>query len=108
MAWSPPTAACYCPCLFCLQALGRYQKLAALLRGEYPAGLLPPAPPGYIADRIRELAGALQNCYQTKLCSLNSCWAWAKVVCQRGSKSVRVRGATPQDMSYIVLSCKHA
>ena len=42
--------------LACLEALTRYQGLAALLRGEFPAGLLPPAPQGYIACRIRELA----------------------------------------------------
>lgn len=40
------------------QAVNAYQRLAALLRGEYPPGLLPPAPQGYVVARIRELAGA--------------------------------------------------
>ena len=34
-----------------------YQRLAALLAGEAPRGLLPPAPRGYVALRIRQLAG---------------------------------------------------
>jgi hypothetical protein len=50
-----------------LQALDRYQKLSALLRGEYPAGLLPPSPPGYIAERIRELAGRTLTMHQCPL-----------------------------------------
>lgn len=40
----------------CLHALIRYQKLAALLRGESPGGLLPLCPPGYLAQRVRDLA----------------------------------------------------
>ena len=41
-----------------LQAVNAYQRLAQLLRGEYPPGLLPPTPQGYVVARIRELAGA--------------------------------------------------
>lgn len=41
-----------------LQAVNAYQRLSALLRGEYPPGLLPPTPQGYIVARICELAGA--------------------------------------------------
>ncbi|PRW20681.1 Transmembrane 209 [Chlorella sorokiniana] len=40
----------------CLEAVNAYQRLSALLRGEYPAGLLPPTPQGYVVARIRELA----------------------------------------------------
>lgn len=40
-----------------LQAVEVYQRLAALLAGEAPRGLLPPAPRGYAALRIRQLAG---------------------------------------------------
>ena len=43
----------------CLDAVNAYQRLSALLRGEYPPGLLPPAPQGYVAARIRQLAGTL-------------------------------------------------
>lgn len=39
------------------QAVEVYQRLAALLAGEAPRGLLPPAPRGYVALRIRQLAG---------------------------------------------------
>lgn len=42
------------------QAVNRYQWLAALLKGEQPGGLLPPAPRGYVASRLQQLAGALQ------------------------------------------------
>ena len=64
------------PC--CSQAVNAYQRLAALLRGEYPPGLLPPAPQGYIVARIRELAGAQGV--------PSACWAAAlrpKVRCMR-------------------------
>ncbi|EFN51830.1 hypothetical protein CHLNCDRAFT_54824 [Chlorella variabilis] len=40
----------------CLEAVNAYQRLSALLRGEYPPGLLPPTPQGYIVARICELA----------------------------------------------------
>lgn len=43
----------------CVQAVEGYQRLAALLAGEAPRGLLPPAPRGYLPLRIRQLAGAL-------------------------------------------------
>ena len=39
------------------QAVNAYQRLSQLLRGEYPPGLLPPTPQGYIAKRVRGLAG---------------------------------------------------
>ena len=39
------------------QAVNKYQKITALLRGDFPPGLLPPAPQGYIASRIHSLAG---------------------------------------------------
>lgn len=38
------------------QAVNSYQRLSALLRGEYPPGLLPPTPQGYLAARVRQLA----------------------------------------------------
>ena len=38
------------------QAVLQYQRLAALLRGDHPRGLLPPVPRGYIAFRLRDLA----------------------------------------------------
>ena len=41
------------------QAVEGYQRLAALLAGEAPSGLLPPAPRGYLALRIRQLAGVI-------------------------------------------------
>ena len=34
----------------------QYQRLALLLRGEQPRNLLPPAPRGYVAARVRVLA----------------------------------------------------
>jgi hypothetical protein len=40
----------------CLDAINRYQSLATLLRGEFPPGLLPSTPHGYVAARIRQLA----------------------------------------------------
>lgn len=40
----------------CLTAVHTYQRLAALLRGEQPRGLLPPCPLGYVASRVRTLA----------------------------------------------------
>lgn len=40
----------------CLHAVHGYCRLAALLRGEAPRGLLPPCPLGYVASRVRELA----------------------------------------------------
>ncbi len=43
-----------CPCA---QAVNTYQQLATLLRGEQPKGLLLPAPRGYVASRVRTLAG---------------------------------------------------
>ena len=43
--------------MIALQAVNAYQRLSALLRGEYPPGLLPPTPQGYVVARIRELAG---------------------------------------------------
>ncbi len=42
--------------LSCLHAVHTYQRLAALLRGEQPRGLLPPCPLGYIAQRVATLA----------------------------------------------------
>ena len=39
------------------QAVEVYQRLAGLLAGEAPRSLLPPAPRGYVALRIRQLAG---------------------------------------------------
>lgn len=39
------------------QATNAYGRLSALLRGEAPAGLLPPTPQAYIVDRVQELAG---------------------------------------------------
>ena len=39
------------------QAVNKYQRLAAVLRGEHPRGMLPPAPRGYVATRLRQLAG---------------------------------------------------
>ena len=44
------------------QAVEVYQRLAALLAGEAPRGLLPPAPRGYVALRIRQLAGGAAGC----------------------------------------------
>ena len=41
----------------CAQAVNTYQQLATLLRGEQPKGLLLPAPRGYVASRVRTLAG---------------------------------------------------
>lgn len=38
------------------QAITKYQKLACLLRGEFPAGMLPTPPDGYVASRIQDLA----------------------------------------------------
>ena len=38
--------------------MNSYQRLAALLKGEAPRGLLPPAPRGYVATRLQQLAGA--------------------------------------------------
>ncbi|CAL5218925.1 g671 [Coccomyxa viridis] len=43
--------------LTCLKAVNTYQQLATLLRGEQPKGLLLPAPRGYVASRVRTLAG---------------------------------------------------
>ncbi|KAI3431517.1 hypothetical protein D9Q98_004567 [Chlorella vulgaris] len=40
----------------CLEATNAYGRLSALLRGEAPAGLLPPTPQAYIVDRVQELA----------------------------------------------------
>jgi hypothetical protein len=40
----------------CLEAINRYQSLASLLRGEFPPGLLPSTPHGYVAARVRQLA----------------------------------------------------
>ena len=37
--------------------MNTYQQLATLLRGEQPKGLLLPAPRGYVASRVRTLAG---------------------------------------------------
>lgn len=45
----------HCSAAHRCQAVNAYQRLSALLRGEYPAGLLPPAPQGYLAARIRQL-----------------------------------------------------
>ena len=39
-----------------LEAVVRYARLASLLRGDDPRGLLPPCPRGYIAARIASLA----------------------------------------------------
>ena len=39
-----------------LQACVRYQRLEALLQGQAPAGVLPPAPRAYVLDRIQQLA----------------------------------------------------
>jgi hypothetical protein len=48
------------------QAVNKYQRLAAVLRGEQPRGMLPPAPRGYVAARTRELAGtAVVHCHRT-------------------------------------------
>jgi Cytochrome B561, N terminal len=44
------------------QAVEVYQRLAALLAGEAPRSLLPPAPRGYVALRIRQLAGGAAHC----------------------------------------------
>ncbi len=52
------TISAYIVSLFA-QAVEGYQRLAALLAGEAPRGLLPPAPRGYLPLRIRQLAGAL-------------------------------------------------
>lgn len=41
-----------------VQAVNRYQQLAALLRGEQPRSLLPPTPRGYVAARLRQLAAS--------------------------------------------------
>ena len=41
----------------CAQAVNTYQQLATLLRGEQPKGLLLPGPRGYVASRVRTLAG---------------------------------------------------
>lgn len=66
-AWRQPSLAglaaragrATCPpaSLLSAQAVNAYQRLSSLLRGEYPPGLLPPTPQGYIAARIRQLAG---------------------------------------------------
>jgi hypothetical protein len=40
----------------CLQALHRYSELLWMLSGRRPSELLPPAPPSYIATRVRQLA----------------------------------------------------
>eukprot|EP00887_Chlorella_sp_A99_P005136 scaffold25.g5136.t1 len=40
----------------CLEACNAYLFLSALVKGEAPPNLLPPAPPAYIVSRIRELA----------------------------------------------------
>lgn len=40
-----------------VQALNKYRHLISLLRGEFPAGILPPTPDGYVVSRIQDLAG---------------------------------------------------
>ena len=39
-----------------LQAVVRYQRLEALLQGQAPQGVLPPAPRSYVLERIHQLA----------------------------------------------------
>ena len=46
----PPTLAAL------LEAVVRYARLGALLRGDAPRGLLPPCPRGYVAARVAALA----------------------------------------------------
>jgi hypothetical protein len=40
----------------CLEASVAYQRLAALLRGEFPPNILPATPSGYLVARIHQLA----------------------------------------------------
>ena len=40
-----------------VQAVNKYQRLAAVLRGEHRQGMLPPVPRGYVATRLQQLAG---------------------------------------------------
>ena len=47
-----------------MQAVNKYQRLAAVLRGEHPRGMLPPAPRGYVGTRLQQLAGT----HATLLC----------------------------------------
>ncbi len=77
--------------VFVLQAVNKYQRLAAVLRGEHPRGMLPPAPRGYVATRLRQLAGTSRFLSAHMTFKLHMCRRVCDACCAGHDRSQRLK-----------------